>query len=553
MDELKVKDINDFSEMFHEDSKNKLAQHAIRKAKNVSTVLMDTFKSKEFNDVFSHAIHVDVENSDQGSSGRCWLFAILSIIRLNMIQNYKLDNEFELSQAYPFFWDQFEKSNYFLRNIIKYRKKEIDNEYNRQILSDPVSDGGNWNMAVNIISKYGLVPKNDMDETFHTSHTEQMKDILNNKLREFAVELRKMPDRNFEKDKSVLEKRLKEMMYTVFKILTIYMGTPPETVNWSFYQNITGAKKKGPSKKQKQVASRKKKKRSLQKRKKVSQKRKKVSKKRKKVSKKKKKVSKKKGGSNNKSKKKNKKKKSKKSKKKKTGKRKTSKIIKRKTFPIKKNTSYINKSYSVIRNILPTDFYKNHIKYKCEDKLVLINFPHKKRPYNKRFTIKLSNNMENDNDATYVNVPIEVLMKAAAKSIAAGEAVWFGCDVGKNIHHINGIMDPDSINHKETLGTELELDKGNSLFTKAGEVNHAMVLKGFNMENNNINKWWVENSWGDENDNLGNYVMSSNWFKKHVYEVVVDKKYCDKKTIALFKQDAIELEPWDPFGNLLLK
>tara|TARA_B110000196_G_C20967249_1_gene576886 strand:- start:141 stop:626 length:486 start_codon:yes stop_codon:yes gene_type:complete len=161
--------------------------------------------------------------------------------------------------------------------------------------------------------------------------------------------------------------------------------------------------------------------------------------------------------------------------------------------------------------------------------------------------------MENDNDATYVNVPIEVLMKAAAKSIAAGEAVWFGCDVGKNIHHINGIMDPDSINHKETLGTELELDKGNSLFTKAGEVNHAMVLKGFNMENNNINKWWVENSWGDENDNLGNYVMSSNWFKKHVYEVVVDKKYCDKKTIALFKQDAIELEPWDPFGNLLLK
>ena len=81
-----------------------------------------------------------------------------------------------------------------------------------------------------------------------------------------------------------------------------------------------------------------------------------------------------------------------------------------------------------------------------------------------------------------------------------------------------------------------------------------MVLKGFNVLNDNdINKWWVENSWGESNDNLGNYVMSTSWFKKNVYECVVDKKYCDPRINKVLKQKATMLEIWDPFGNLLIK
>ena len=511
MNEIKCSDVNNFSNKFFSEDKNKLAQNAVRKANNVSSVLMDAYKAKEYNEVFSDAIHVDVKQSNQGSSGRCWLFAALNIIRLNMIQNYKLDKDFELSQAYPFFWDQFEKSNYFLRNVIKYRKESIQNEYNRQILADPVSDGGQWNMIVNIVKKYGLVPKNDMDETFHTSHTESMKSFLNDKLREYAVELRKLPESYFHSDTAKLNKVLKKMLYNIFKILTIFMGTPPDRIDWSFYQNIPKKSKK---------------RKTLKKGKKQKTKR-------------------------------NKGKKAKKAKKGGNGYRQgdeEQEVINRRFFKGVMKTNNSEKTYSIIKNVTPSEFYEKHIPYKCEDKIALINFPHKERPFFKKYKVKMSNNMDNDNVSTYINVPIEVMMNSTANSIKNGEAVWFGSDVDKNVHHKNGVMDDVSINYEETIGLKLEIDKGNALFTKAGVVNHAMVLKGFNVLNENeINKWWVENSWGESNDNLGNYVMSTSWFKKNVYECVVDKKYCDPRIHKVLKQKATMLEIWDPFGNLLIK
>ena len=128
MEDLNCKTATEFSKDFYEDKHNRLAQNAVRRAKNLSSVLMDAYKAKDYNEVFTNAIHVDVRATNQETSGRCWLFAILNVIRLNMIQNYRLDKEFELSQAHPFFWDQFEKSNYFLRNVIKFRKKPIDDE-----------------------------------------------------------------------------------------------------------------------------------------------------------------------------------------------------------------------------------------------------------------------------------------------------------------------------------------------------------------------------------------------------------------------------------------
>ena len=242
-----------YVENFEGNSKNKLAQNAVRKAARVATILMDPTKVRELNNVFTDRIDVKVYTTDQETSGRCWLFAVLNIIRLIMIQNYKLDEDFELSQAYPFFWDQFEKANFFLHNIIKYRKEAIDNQYNRIILKEPVSDGGQWNMVINIVNKYGLVPKNDMDETFHSSNTEQMKNFLNDKLREYAVEIRAMPDSYFVNDRSKLKERLHSMLYDIFKILLVFLGTPPSKVDWSFYQNIPRKKSNRKKSKSKSV------------------------------------------------------------------------------------------------------------------------------------------------------------------------------------------------------------------------------------------------------------------------------------------------------------
>ena len=542
MEEINCKIVTDFSKEFHNNGKNRLAQNAVRKARNVSSVLMDAYKARMLNDVFTNAIHVDVKATNQETSGRCWLFAILNVIRLNMIQNYKLDKEFELSQAYPFFWDQFEKSNYFLKKTIKFRKKPINNEYNRQIMADPVSDGGQWNMVINIVNKYGLVPKDDMDETFHTSHTEQMKRLLNDKLREYAVEIRKMPDSHFSGNKSILKKRLKEMLFSIFKILTIFMGTPPDKVDWSFYQNVPNKKNRKKTKKKTNrflIRTTKFRTGTIKRRNKSKRK------------------SKKKGGrkqynineykgvkGNRKDHHKDDRKDDKDEK----------VVIRTQFFPKNNSNSSQEKSYAAIKNVSPLDFYKDYINYNCDNKIALINFPHKSRPFYKKYQVEYSNNMDNKNESIYINVPIDIMMAAAANSIKHGEALWFGSDVDKNVHHLNGIMDTESINYKETFDLDVGITKGDALYTKAGEVNHAMVLKGFNCEKEKkINKWWVENSWGDENDKYGNYVMSTEWFKTHVYEIVVDKKFCDSKTIAVLKQKPVVVNIWDPFGNLLIK
>ena len=34
------------------------------------------------------------------------------------------------------------------------------------LLSDPINDGGQWDMAVNLVTKYGMLPKKCFPETF---------------------------------------------------------------------------------------------------------------------------------------------------------------------------------------------------------------------------------------------------------------------------------------------------------------------------------------------------------------------------------------------------
>ena len=33
-------------------------------------------------------------------------------------------------------------------------------------MSDPINDGGQWDMAVNLVTKYGMLPKKCFPETF---------------------------------------------------------------------------------------------------------------------------------------------------------------------------------------------------------------------------------------------------------------------------------------------------------------------------------------------------------------------------------------------------
>ncbi len=78
---------------------------------------LETRQSAIDNDyVFSIDLTKDAV-SNQKASGRCWMFAALNTFRHKLISDFKLEN-FELSQAHTFFWDKYEKSNWFLEQII---------------------------------------------------------------------------------------------------------------------------------------------------------------------------------------------------------------------------------------------------------------------------------------------------------------------------------------------------------------------------------------------------------------------------------------------------
>lgn len=168
------------------------------------------------------------EITAQKKSGRCWMFAALNTMRFQVIKKLNLDT-FELSQNYTLFYDKLEKTNYFLENILETLDEPTDGRLISYLLSDPMSDGGQWDMFCNLIEKYGVVPKSAMPETVVSSDTGEMDGILTEKLRGYACTLRKMyaDGKNMEELRSAKEKMVKSM----YNILCICLGIPPKKVN----------------------------------------------------------------------------------------------------------------------------------------------------------------------------------------------------------------------------------------------------------------------------------------------------------------------------------
>ena len=163
--------------------------------------------------------------TDQKSSGRCWLFTGLNVLRAKMIESYGL-GEFKFSHVYCFFYDQLEKSNLFLQGIIDNAKKPMDDKMMEWLFKNPLSDGGQFTGIADLISKYGVVPSETMPETYAANSTSRMSQLLSYKLRQFGLELRDMAVKGAKNE--AMQKRKTEMLGTVYHMLTLFLGTPPE-------------------------------------------------------------------------------------------------------------------------------------------------------------------------------------------------------------------------------------------------------------------------------------------------------------------------------------
>lgn len=109
----------------------------------------DSNKAREVNHIFLNSIKKkDLKATNQGMSGRCWMFAGLNIFRHGLINALELDS-FEFSETYLFFWDKLERSNCFLEYFIENFPKTDSKEFDWQ-MEHCLTDGGFWMDLLNL-------------------------------------------------------------------------------------------------------------------------------------------------------------------------------------------------------------------------------------------------------------------------------------------------------------------------------------------------------------------------------------------------------------------
>ncbi|KAI9849524.1 MAG: hypothetical protein M1837_004144 [Sclerophora amabilis] len=234
---LSIETIKEWEHKLLEDPKNRLALAAL--SSNAPASIL-TSPSTIIGDGQLFNVKIPLEGSpitNQRSSGRCWIFASTNVFRVALMRRYSL-KEFELSQAYLFYWDKIEKANYFLEQILDTVAEELDGRLVQSLLSSPVGDGGQWDMVASLVSKYGLVPQSLYPDSFNAMNSRAMDGLITTKLREDGLELRRLASKlDSASFKSSLATTKQKMLKEIHLILTLALGPPPapeEELLWEF-------------------------------------------------------------------------------------------------------------------------------------------------------------------------------------------------------------------------------------------------------------------------------------------------------------------------------
>jgi len=382
---------------------------------------------------------VDVKGiTNQKSSGRCWMFTSMNMIRPKIIKNLNLSG-FEFSTNYLFFWDQFEKSNFTLQNFIDTRNKKFDDKRVEILFKSPIGDGGVWSMFADISQKYGLVPKEVMPETYNSEKTSTMRKFLKRKLREGGLTIRTAHKNK--KSVSELEQIKINILKDIYRILVVSLGEPPVEFQWRY-------------------------------------------------------------------------------------KSKDNKISELKTYT-------------------PLSFFKKYAESQFENYVMLMDDP--TRPYYKLYEIENDRDLYEGKNWKYINLPADQIKKYAIASIKANEAMYFSCDVGKQLDRKKGVLSLDNYDYESLFGVKFGMSKKERILTRESGSSHGMALVGvdINAEGKPV-QWLLENSWGKTSGHNGYLTMTDKWFDEYMFRIVVLKKFVDKKTLELLKSEVEMLPPWDP-------
>lgn len=228
---INLTDIQKYQHEYDADTKNSIIRHALAKTKlNDMCYSLDEQKNREY--TFS----VDIKTmpvTNQKQSGRCWIFSASNLLREKIAKELQIEGMFEISQNYIAFFDKLEKINFVLESIIDRIECEPSERKLMFILQNGVGDGGQWDMFVNIIKKYGICPKASMVETCQSSYTMDMNSLINTSLREFAYKAQQSykQDKDLEKIYSLKE----EYLTKFYSLLVSGFGVPPTNFDFEYY------------------------------------------------------------------------------------------------------------------------------------------------------------------------------------------------------------------------------------------------------------------------------------------------------------------------------
>jgi len=225
------------------DAKDKAIKNALA-GTSIATLAINSENAAMIDTHFSDRVKTK-GITDQQSSGRCWLFTGLNVLRAKMIDKYDLPG-MEFSQNYLFFYDQLEKANLFLQGIIDTKDLPFDDRKVDWLFSNPLSDGGQFTGVSNLIIKYGLVPSDAMPETYQSNNTSNMATLIKLKLREDGLDLRAAAAEGASDKK--LQKMKIEQLSEVYRMLALCLGEPVKEFEYegktytpkSFYNEFIG-------------------------------------------------------------------------------------------------------------------------------------------------------------------------------------------------------------------------------------------------------------------------------------------------------------------------
>ena len=227
--EINVDLLNKQERKYAKNRTNTVIRHAL-----TETTLDQLAKNHDFASEVDFQFSLDIKTmpaTNQKRSGRCWIFAATNVLREIIGKKLNLDN-FELSQSYIAFHDKLEKFNYELEAIISLLDKDHDDRTLVHVMQSTIGDGGQWDMFVNVVKKYGIVPKNVYPETATSSNTGITNRLIDTELRKFAGWAKKSFDED--KDLAKIRNAKDELMEKITDLMLSCYGVPPVKFDFEY-------------------------------------------------------------------------------------------------------------------------------------------------------------------------------------------------------------------------------------------------------------------------------------------------------------------------------